>query len=275
MKTYNALSVLALLVLVVALPLYAMREGVRMAQSEQILQDHSVSEAAVLYIENCAVCHGMRGEGVGMMPTLAGDVLANADRRLLYRTIANSPHGSAMAAWHLSEGGILTTYEVEGLVALIQTEAWPQVEALAASGGIAVPTPFAQNVDFTTMEGNSEDPHECRACHEEPAVHADRFGLNCARCHSMQAWKPALLTRHIFPLDHGDLGTIACQTCHTTSYTANTCYGCHDHTVEDMETVHVEAGIAEYEDCIACHPTGTVDEALDVQAAHAAEMAGN
>ena len=115
---------------------------------------------------------------------------------------------------------------------------------------------------MATLESNGEpDPHECRACHEEPAVHASRFGLNCSRCHTLQAWKPALLTRHAFQLDHGGQGEISCQTCHTHTYSEHSCYECHDHKPAQMQEVHAQEGIVEFETCIECHPTGQEGEA--------------
>lgn len=259
MKTYNALSILALVILALALPFYALREADRATGARAALQERIIGDAVGVYAENCAVCHGLSGEGRGVMPPLNSASVAGASRRLLYRTIAHTPHGSVMAAWHLEEGGILTTYEVEGLVALIQNAAWER--AAAAADGIALPELEAFAVDLTAMEGDSHDPHECRACHEEPAVHAARFGLNCARCHSLQAWKPALLTRHDFPLDHGGGGRIACQTCHTYTYSDHTCYGCHDHTPELMEAVHSQVDLEDGVRCVSCHPTGQPGEA--------------
>lgn len=192
------------------------------------------------------------------MPAL--DSLADADSEVLHRTIAHSPHGSAMASWHLDEGGVLNDYQVAGLVTLIQSADWSQVGELASARGVALPTPAAPEVDMTLLEEGEGDPHECRACHEEPDVHADRFGLNCARCHTLQAWKPALLTRHTFILDHGGEGQIDCQTCHTQTYSDHTCYECHDHTPEQMEEVHAQEDIFEFENCAVCHPTGQEGE---------------
>jgi len=262
MKLYNIVSVLALLVLVLALPLYATRESLRMDLAQTRLREQYVADAALLYVEACLSCHGPDGAGVGAMPALNGPHLAKADGDLLYRTIANSPHGSAMAAWHVEEGGILTSYEVRGLVALIQHADWQQVEALASSRVFAYESPDFSEVDLTAMEGSSEDPHECRACHEQPEVHADRFGLNCSRCHGLETWKPALLMRHDFMLDHGDEGQVSCQTCHTTTYAEYTCYECHDHTPEGMAAVHAEEDVFELEPCAACHPTGQEGEAV-------------
>jgi hypothetical protein len=107
----------------------------------------------------------------------------------------------------------------------------------------------------------AETPRACRACHEDPTVHAGQFGLDCARCHTSAGWTPAQLTRHTFRLDHGDRGTLACETCHIDAYVEHTCYGCHDHTAQQMEQIHLAEGLAEYGSCAACHPTGQPDEA--------------
>jgi hypothetical protein len=187
--------------------------------------------------------------------------LAEADRWVLYDTIARSPHGTAMSAWHVGEGGTLSNYQVEGLVTLIQSGAWARVDALIPASERAAPTPVPY-ADLMVMGlSEKEDPHECRACHEEPAVHAERFGLDCSRCHTLEAWKPALLLRHVFFLDHGDEGQIACQTCHTTTYAENTCYECHDHDPGEMQVAHAQEDIFDYDDCAKCHPTGQEGEA--------------
>ena len=54
---------------------------------------------------------------------------------------------------------------------------------------------------------------------------------------------------------------MACQTCHTTTYFENTCYGCHDHEPAEMKAVHEAEGITEMEKCGECHPTGVSGEA--------------
>lgn len=266
MKIYNILSVICLVVLVLALPIYARWEPMRMDLAQARLRDQFVADAAVLYLETCASCHGLDGNGLGAMPALNGPGLVAADSRMLFNTIAHSPHGSAMASWHVEEGGILNTYEVQGLVTLIREADWHSVSDLASSRAFSFAPPSVSEADITALEGVGEDPHECRACHEEPAMHADRFGLNCARCHGLEAWKPALLTRHTFLLDHGGQGKVACETCHTTTYSAHTCYGCHDHTPEQMESTHVDLDIYELANCAECHPTGQEGEAIQWQA---------
>lgn len=110
-------------------------------------------------------------------------------------------------------------------------------------------------------EATADDPHQCAACHEQPDVHNDRFGLDCVRCHTLQAWKPALLARHTFPLNHGSEVSLTCDTCHVDTYVNQTCYGCHDHLPVDMAAIHAAVDIVVLEPCAACHPTGVPGEA--------------
>ncbi len=89
------------------------------------------------------------------------------------------------------------------------------------------------------------------------------FGLKCQYCHSAQAWSPAKLQIHSFPLDHGNQGEIACQVCHPSTYAEYTCYGCHDHQAEAITLSHLKAGISEAElpACATCHPGGLKEKA--------------
>lgn len=107
----------------------------------------------------------------------------------------------------------------------------------------------------------AETPAQCHACHAEPDIHAGVFGLECERCHTAVAWTPAELTRHTFPLDHGlSEQATTCETCHIGSYTQYTCYGCHEHTPTEIETVHRQEEIFEFANCIECHATGQLHE---------------
>jgi hypothetical protein len=106
-------------------------------------------------------------------------------------------------------------------------------------------------------------PTACADCHAEPEIHAGVFGLECQNCHHTDAWIPALLQNHSFPLDHGEQGMLACQVCHPTAYVEYTCYGCHEHDPLETLSKHLEEGISEDElpNCTSCHPTGREDEA--------------
>ena len=104
-------------------------------------------------------------------------------------------------------------------------------------------------------------PSECVQCHAEPDVHAGFFGLQCQYCHTAQAWTPAQLRYHNFPLDHGDQGESACQVCHPANYSEYTCYGCHDHQPEPIAGSHQQADIRleSLVNCIECHADGNIE----------------
>jgi len=108
-------------------------------------------------------------------------------------------------------------------------------------------------------------PRECIGCHAEPEIHAGLFGTDCATCHTSEAWQPAQLTRHDFPLDHGEQGEVTCTTCHPGTYVEYTCYGCHEHEASEIEEEHREEGILppELANCVKCHPTGREAEEGD------------
>jgi hypothetical protein len=106
-------------------------------------------------------------------------------------------------------------------------------------------------------------PTSCAGCHEQPSVHDDSFGKECIRCHTTDAWQPAGLRIHPFPLDHGAETQQECQTCHENRYTTYPCYACHD--VLETEAAHSERDVVAFENCLDCHPTGQVEEAHEIQ----------
>jgi hypothetical protein len=110
---------------------------------------------------------------------------------------------------------------------------------------------------------------QCAGCHQEPDLHAGFFGTRCDYCHTDQAWRPAPLHAHTFPLDHGgspkaSSGTpgagseVACQTCHPARYAAYTCDSCH--APADMPGRHASLKLSatELANCIHCHLNGMV-----------------
>jgi len=98
----------------------------------------------------------------------------------------------------------------------------------------------------------------CASCHAEPAFHAGLFGTECAACHSTSAWTPAQFNgSHRFPLNHG--GGATCATCHPASFTTYTCYACHEHEEGEVREEHLDEGINNFQNCMACHPNGEKD----------------
>jgi hypothetical protein len=104
-------------------------------------------------------------------------------------------------------------------------------------------------------------PQVCAACHTDPDYHLGLFAESCDRCHTTQAWSPAIYDLlHTFPINHGESGMSACQTCHPTSLSVYTCYECHEHSPAEIQSEHREEGISDFQDCMRCHPTGQEEE---------------
>ncbi len=100
-------------------------------------------------------------------------------------------------------------------------------------------------------------PTACAACHAEPAYHTGLFDSECAACHTTTAWTPAEFDQaHLFPMNHGESGVSACRVCHSDTLQTYTCYGCHEHTAQNIASEHREEGITDFTDCTRCHPTG-------------------
>jgi hypothetical protein len=95
----------------------------------------------------------------------------------------------------------------------------------------------------------------CESCHKAPAdtLHKQMTG-NCAQCHRPQGWKPATFDHgKFFPLDRDH--NASCVTCHVgNNYKQYTCYGCHEHTPDNMRAKHrEEVGTENLDNCVRCH----------------------
>jgi mono/diheme cytochrome c family protein len=202
LEKYKVISLLALLLLVIVLPIYAVIEPRRMAQAQEELRQEFVSDAAVLYVENCALCHGAAGEGIGATPGLDNEGLRTADYDFLFKTIARGRYDTTMSAWHSEEGGIFNDYQVDELVALIRYVDWSQVRELAAAEGLIPPTlpvpeieeEFLQEIAALGPEGNtwaegmSLYANNCTVCHGINGEGSDLgLPLNTAELRSREA----------------------------------------------------------------------------------------
>jgi hypothetical protein len=97
---------------------------------------------------------------------------------------------------------------------------------------------------------------QCETCHTSPkdTLHQQISG-NCSQCHTQEKWVPATFEHDKYFLldkDHND----KCVTCHLRNdYSRYTCYGCHEHTAENIRRKHIKEGIRDYTNCVECHRT--------------------
>ncbi|MBP6211038.1 MAG: hypothetical protein KA473_16520, partial [Anaerolineales bacterium] len=114
------------------------------------------------------------------------------------------------------------------------------------------------NTPCTSCHINSNfvgTPKDCYSCHKAKDPHAGKAGTNCATCHTTSAWKPSTL-KHTFPLTHGKNSAVACATCHPSTTSSYTCFGCHEHTLSNTAADHDEVNNYSPNACADCHPSG-------------------
>lgn len=169
----------ALLVLITALAIYTAREEQRMQTAQADLRQVAITDASAVYVQYCATCHGATGEGLGATPPLDNDGVRGMDYDTLFKTIARGRYGTAMTGWHVDEGGLLTTYQIDQLVALLRYGEWPQVRELAAQQGM-IP------VSLAAPEVANEQIAAISALGPEGSIWANGLNLyaqNCTTCH--------------------------------------------------------------------------------------------
>jgi mono/diheme cytochrome c family protein len=182
------MGILATALIAVGLLLYAWQEPDRivMAQEDQLASD--LDEAMILYAENCSVCHGIAGEGIGSTPALDSTALRGSDYDSLYKIISRGLFNTAMPAWSVEDGGPLSAYQLSELVSLIQAGDWVAVQDRVVNLGLAPTVPFTSEPDQAALEelvlieggdllaqGISLYAQECVACHG-----ADGLGTSLA-----------------------------------------------------------------------------------------------
>ena len=106
-----------------------------------------------------------------------------------------------------------------------------------------------------------ETRDQCQDCHKSPSdtLHKQISG-NCGLCHTQEKWTPATFDhKKYFVLDHDHDTT--CATCHVRNdYSRYTCYGCHEHTPDDIRREHIKEGIRNFDDCVKCHVSADENE---------------
>jgi hypothetical protein len=95
---------------------------------------------------------------------------------------------------------------------------------------------------------------QCQSCHKSPSdtLHRQISG-NCGQCHNQIKWVPATFDHGKYFALEGDHNA-SCVTCHSgNDYERYTCYGCHEHTPDNIRRKHIEEGMRNFDNCVECH----------------------
>jgi len=171
-------GLLATQLIVFGLALYILNEPTRIVEAQAQTLTIQVDDAMTLYAENCAVCHGLAGEGIGATPPLDSNVLRTMDYADLIKTIARGRYDTAMPAWSKEDGGPLSDYQISELAALVQSGNWSATQDRVVNLGLAPLIPFTTEPDPTLLAevGNLPDGATLQTA-------IGLFAANCVSCH--------------------------------------------------------------------------------------------
>jgi mono/diheme cytochrome c family protein len=168
----------ATLVIAAALGLYILNESSRIAQSQADVLNSQLDEAMTLYAENCVVCHGVAGDGIGATPPLNNPALQTMAFEDIAKTIARGRYQTAMPAWSIEDGGPLSDYQIEELVLLVQHGDWSQTGDRVVDLGLSPLVPFATEPDPVLFAQVAAFPDGATL---QNAIQV--FSANCVSCH--------------------------------------------------------------------------------------------
>lgn len=169
----------AALVLVAILFFNILDEPLRQRAAQDTQRQAALDRALPLYAANCVECHGAFGEGLNQSPALNTTAVRTKDYDELFKVIERGRLNTAMIAYGDSEGGTLSSPEIDDLVTLMQQGSWRDVQTYLASRNL-VPTevpPVEQQFDVAALSAPLE------------TVRAgwDIFRSTCISCHALSA----------------------------------------------------------------------------------------
>ncbi len=162
MRLHRPRNISWLLIFVLGLTLLWLAPGM----AQEGTDEETLQEGALLYNENCLVCHGPEGRGrIGA--TLDKDWPSIRPDLQIEATISRGVSGSVMPAWSQDNGGPLTQDEIDALVAYILSwETNGEILILPTSTALprAALTP-PPDVSGDPNDGAVLYEHNCQVCH--------------------------------------------------------------------------------------------------------------
>ncbi len=171
-------GILATTLIVTGIAWYAWNEPSRLeaTRAKQLTTD--LNGAMTLYAQNCAVCHGAAGEGIGATPALSNPALQEMDVETITKIISRGLYGSTMTAWSLEDGGSLSEYQIGQLVNLIHHGDWGATQARVVNLGLAPLIPFVSEADPLILDSLAILPQGNLL-----ANGISLYAENCVACH--------------------------------------------------------------------------------------------
>lgn len=110
-----------MVVLIVAFPLYRLREPTLRADAKASQQRLYTASGSELFATSCASCHGTQATG-GTAPTLnSKQFLSTTSDDQIRLIVTGGVSGSSMSAWSIDYGGSLTDEQIRQLATYLRT----------------------------------------------------------------------------------------------------------------------------------------------------------
>jgi len=132
----------------------------RPSADSQVLRPSRIVDFNILYKTNCAGCHGQDGRSGAAVAIGDPVYLAIADDTAIRRVVANGVPGTAMSAFAQSSGGMLTSAQVDAIVAGIRVN-WAKPDVLRGQD----PPPYAAEQPGDRSRGANVFAAFCASCH--------------------------------------------------------------------------------------------------------------
>ena len=172
------IGTLATGLIMLAFAFYILLEPGRIAAAQTQTLTGQLNDSMSLYAENCAVCHGLQGEGIGSVPPLDNPALRTTPAIDLAKTIARGRLNTAMPAWSQADGGPLSDYQVSEMVKQIQFGNWDTTKDRVVNLGLAPLVPFTTEPDPALLEQVGTLPEGATL---QTAIKI--FAAQCVSCH--------------------------------------------------------------------------------------------
>jgi mono/diheme cytochrome c family protein len=118
---YLTLGLTFMVILIVAFPIYRLRESSLRHDAIVSQQTTYQTLGAALFEQNCSTCHGKSGTG-GTAPTLnAKQFLGSVADEQIRLIVTGGVPGSSMSAWSLDLGGPLTDEQIKQAVVYLRS----------------------------------------------------------------------------------------------------------------------------------------------------------
>lgn len=128
---------------------------------QPIQRPADVTDFNALYSQNCAACHGAKGENGPAIDLSNPEYQALVDDATLRKWISAGMPGTEMMAFAQSAGGMLTDTQVNALIAGMR-QAWPKSNAFPGSASPA----YSASGSGDTAHGQQLYNARCQSCHQ-------------------------------------------------------------------------------------------------------------